>query len=214
MHRWLSVSDFKSTLLSYPYAPFLQVFVKKKERKSAKNGFRLCIDKLLTWVSGLPRSTATSIHPFVQYAKVTLLEISLCQGPIVKIEIRRCILLFLCTLVLMHSWWHAHIHRHTCLSHARTHTRSSATVVTGFCSSFPLAEFPFPLFSSSVLVHVPSHSSFYTKKKFDGTSVLLIQCIQAKISKTLDKRSTLIFAANCTEQELSSSESYYLTPNL
>ena len=42
----------------------------------------------------------------------------------------------------------------------------------------------------------------------------IIQCIQAKISKTLDKRSTLIFAANCTEQKLSSSESYYLTPNL
>ena len=58
--------------------------MKKKERKSAINGFRLCIDKLLTWVSGLPRSTATSIHPFVQYAKVTLLEISPCQGPIVK----------------------------------------------------------------------------------------------------------------------------------
>ena len=42
----------------------------------------------------------------------------------------------------------------------------------------------------------------------------VVQCIQAKISKTLDKRSTLIFAANCTEQKLSSSESYYLTPNL
>ena len=27
-----------------------------------------------------------------------------------------------------------------------------------------------------------------------------VQCIQAKISKTLDKRNTLIFAANCTEQ--------------
>ena len=37
-----------------------------------------------TWVSGLPRSTATSIHPFVQYAKFTLLEISPCQCPIVK----------------------------------------------------------------------------------------------------------------------------------
>ena len=207
-HRWLSESDFRSTSLSYPYAPFLQVFVKKKERKSAINGFRLCIDKLLTlerlgesgathdsqsasrsgveaWVarnlngwddsdaglsegwfrcpsglaslhhsrlstrssyqlysfsgdrrfchdnhgsfvydspnlfcgpsgsvrtgltgvrsepghrthlyikplyysvlvSGLPRSTATSIHPFVQYAKVTLLEISPCQCPTVK----------------------------------------------------------------------------------------------------------------------------------
>ena len=41
-----------------------------------------------------------------------------------------------------------------------------------------------------------------------------VQCIRAKISKTLDKRSTLIFAANCTEQKLSSSERYYLTPNL
>ena len=83
-HRWLSESHFKSTSLSYPYAPFLQVFVKKKERKSAINGFRLCINKLLTWVSGLPRSTVTSIHPFVQYAKVTLLEISPCQCPTVK----------------------------------------------------------------------------------------------------------------------------------
>ena len=46
---------------------------------------------------------------------------------------------------------HAHLHRHTCLSHARTHTRSNATVVTGFCSSFPLAEFPFPLFSVILL---------------------------------------------------------------
>ena len=58
--------------------------MKEKERKSAINGFRLCVDELLTWVSGLPRSTATSIHPLVQYAKVTLLEISPCQGPIVK----------------------------------------------------------------------------------------------------------------------------------
>ena len=41
-----------------------------------------------------------------------------------------------------------------------------------------------------------------------------LECIQAKISKILDKRSTLIFAANCTEQKLSSSDSYYLTPNL
>ena len=52
----------------------------------------------------------------------------------------------------LHSQTHArtdssHIHGHTCLRHTRTHTRSNATVVTGFCSSFPLAEFPFPLFS-------------------------------------------------------------------
>ena len=53
------------------------------------------------------------------------------------------------------SWhMHAHIHRHTCLSHARTYTRSNATVVTGFCSSFPLAEFPFPLFSSSSYMYI------------------------------------------------------------
>ena len=42
------------------------------------------MDKLLTSVSDLPRSTTTPIHPFVQYAKVTLLEISPCQCPIVK----------------------------------------------------------------------------------------------------------------------------------
>ena len=47
-----------------------------------------------------------------------------------------------------------------------------------------------------------------------SSSSIRQQCIQAKISKTLDKRSTLIFAANCTKQKLSSSESYYLTPNL
>ena len=75
---------FKSTFLSHPHAPFLRVFVKVKERKIAINGFRFSIEKLLTWVSGLPRSTATSIHPFVQYAKVTLLEISPCQCPTVK----------------------------------------------------------------------------------------------------------------------------------
>ena len=47
---------------------------------------------------------------------------------------------------------HAHIHGHTCLRHTRTHTRSNATVVTGFCSSFPLAEFPFPLFSVPLVI--------------------------------------------------------------
>ena len=49
---------------------------------------------------------------------------------------------------------------------------------------------------------------------YEGSDEPFVQCIQAKISKTLDKRSTLNFAANCTEQKLSSSESYYLTPNL
>ena len=48
----------------------------------------------------------------------------------------------------------------------------------------------------------------------EGIGGSVVQCIQAKISKTLDKRSTLIFGANCTEQKLSSSESYHLSPNL
>ena len=42
----------------------------------------------------------------------------------------------------------------------------------------------------------------------------VIQYIQAKISKTLDSVSTLIFAANCTDQKLSSSERYYYNPHL
>ena len=58
------------------------------------------------------------------------------------------------------SWhMHAHIHSHTCLRHTRTHARSNATVVTGFCSSFPLAKFPFPLFS------VPLVNKGFTIKK-------------------------------------------------
>ena len=40
-----------------------------------------------------------------------------------------------------------------------------------------------------------------------GASKFVLQCIQAKTVKTLDKRSTLTFAAYCTEQKLSSSES-------
>ena len=59
---------------------------------------------------------------------------------------------------------HAHLHRHTCLSHARTHTRSNATVVTGFCSSFPLAEFPFPLFSV-ILLRLLRQKNFSRKKQ-------------------------------------------------
>ena len=58
--------------------------------------------------------------------------------------------------------------------------------------------------------HFCRNCSFTRRYQHDS----VLQCIQAKISKTLDKRSTLIFAANCTEQKLSSSESYYLTPNL
>ena len=51
-----------------------------------------------TWhsrVSGLPRSTGISIHPFVQYAEVTWnFAVPVPHSE----EIRRCILLFLCTL--------------------------------------------------------------------------------------------------------------------
>ena len=47
-----------------------------------------------------------------------------------------------------------------------------------------------------------------------GTVKLQYSALRQKICKTLDRRSTLICAANCTEQKLSSSESYYLTPNL
>ena len=105
-----------------------------------------------------------------------------------SIQPRRGLFLLSCqhlTAVCMHifsftytfSWhMHAHIHRHTCLSHVRTHTRSNATVVTGFCSSFPLAEFPFPLFSvicSPVFgVH---HQSTKKKKKRNLYSAIFVR---------------------------------------
>ena len=41
-------------------------------------------------------------------------------------------ILFWCT--------HAHIHHRMCLHNTRTHTRSHSAVITGFLSSFPLAE--------------------------------------------------------------------------
>ena len=78
------------------YQPLCEFSWRKKKEKARKKGSGF-IDKILTWVSGLPRSATTPIHHFVQYAKVTLLEISPCQGPHSE-EIRRCILLFLCTL--------------------------------------------------------------------------------------------------------------------
>ena len=43
---------------------------------------------------------------------------------------------------------HAHIHRCTCISHTRTHTRSNATVGAGFFSSYSFAGFT--LFSYAV----------------------------------------------------------------
>ena len=65
------------------YQPVCEFSWRKKKEKARKKGSGF-IDKILTWVSGLPRSATTPIHHFVQYAKVTLLEISPCQGPTVK----------------------------------------------------------------------------------------------------------------------------------
>ena len=80
----LSLNNLILFPLSTPLCEFSRRKKKGKERKSAINGFRFCIDQLLTWVNGLPHTTATSIHPFVQYANVALLEILPCQCPIVK----------------------------------------------------------------------------------------------------------------------------------
>ena len=64
------------------------------------------------------------------------------HGPHVRIA-----LVYIFSFTYTFSWhMHAHIHGHTCLRHTRTHTRSNATVVTGFCSSFPWLNFPFPCF--------------------------------------------------------------------
>ena len=69
---------------------------------------------------------------------------------------------------------HAHIHGHTCLRHTRTHTRSNATVVTGFCSSFPLAEFLFPLFSVPLVNILRRRLKKKKKKKRLATEQVLI----------------------------------------
>ena len=64
---------------------------------------------------------------------------------------------------------HAHIHRHTCLRHTRTHTWSNATVVTGFfVPPFPWLNFPFIssvtfIFFPTYLVLVPSQESSFDK---------------------------------------------------
>ena len=47
---------------------------------------------------------------------------------------------------------------------------------------------------------IPDSGLFPFNASIERGFLYLIQCIQAKISKTLDKRSTLIFAANSTEQ--------------
>ena len=55
---------------------------------------------------------------------------------------------------------------------------------------------------SEVIVNLikKKHTCALIVSKLSNTGITL-QCIQAKISKTLDKRSTLIFAANCTEKK-------------
>ena len=79
------------------YQPLCEFSWRKKKEKARQKGSGF-IDKFLTWVSGLPRSTATPIHHFVQYAKVTLLEISPCQGSIVK----RSGVAYSCSYALLH----------------------------------------------------------------------------------------------------------------
>ena len=82
------------------YQPLWEFSWRKKKEKARKKGSGF-IDKILTWVSGLPRSATTPIHHFVQYAKVTLLEISPCQTPMCGVAYScSYALLFLCTLAL------------------------------------------------------------------------------------------------------------------
>ena len=59
--------------------------------------------------------------------------------------------------------------------------------------------------------NIPEETIKRSDSQMEGN---LVQCIQANNSKTLDKRSTLILEANCTEQKLSSSESYYTLPRI
>ena len=111
-------------------------------------------------------------------------------------------------------------------------TGSAATTekrIPYFFQTFPNLEFHF-FQTPTVAATTQNHQQCSTDHWFLYTSLCLtlttfvsawaiaghplLQCIQAKISKTLDKRSTLIFGANCTEQKLSSSESYHLSPNL
>ena len=84
-YRWLGVMCLPLNHLTFlPLRNFSSSFREEKERKSAIKGFRFFIDKLLTRVSGLKRSTATPTRPFVQNTKVTLFGIPPCQCPIVK----------------------------------------------------------------------------------------------------------------------------------
>ena len=76
------------------YAPSLRVFVKKKERKSAINKFRFCIDMS-------QRSTAQHCHIYTPFCTIRKSHVTWNFAVPVphSEEIRRCMLLFLCTLV-------------------------------------------------------------------------------------------------------------------
>ena len=92
---------------------------------------------------------------FLLFLKVVLSDLQFSQGVVfflLSCQHLTAVCMHIFSFTYTFSWhMHAHLHRHTCLSHARTHTRSNATVVIGFCSSFSLAEFPFPLFSVILL---------------------------------------------------------------
>ena len=70
-------------VLPFMHSLSLQAFVKKK-RKEKCDKWILVLHRHESAVYRLPRSTATSIHPSLQHAKVTLLEISPCLCPILK----------------------------------------------------------------------------------------------------------------------------------
>ena len=92
-HRCLCVSAFKTPNCLSLYAATLRVFAKKKERKSAINEFRFCIDTS-------QRSTAQHCHidtPFCTIHKSHVTRNFAVPVPHSE-RIRRCTLLFLCTL--------------------------------------------------------------------------------------------------------------------
>ena len=107
---------------------------------------------------------------FLLFLKVVLSDLQFSQGVVfflLSCQHLTAVCMHIFSFTYTFSWhMHAHLHRHTCLSHARTHTRSNPTVVTGFCSSFPLAEFPFPLFSVILLRLLRLRYFVKRKKKF------------------------------------------------
>ena len=96
---------------------------------------------------------------------------------------------------------------------------SSVFLLVPTSSLISFSSSPFPKFLSRS-DHAHQHSmlghGFFSYDYFlcvQGENYAVLQCIQAKNSKALDRR-TLIYAANFLEQKLSSSESFYLTSNL